>query len=178
MRWHCACIDVDETLYNYSQPLYESFISDGLTVGPPEEWNCWDYIYPDYMTKEQATKHFDLVHQRQLEFEPYKEARDFLQWACNNYYVVITSHRKPEREGVLKEWLKRNNLVFDELYVCQDKTEMFNKAIFRLVVDDNPYILKAAAEKGIRAVGLRKPWNVNHVDKKIELYDTLEEIWK
>ena len=173
MRFHCACIDVDETLYNFSRPLYESFIRDGIKIPEPKDWNKWDCFYPQYMDEKIAISHFDEIHKRQEEFPPYVEASDFLKRVKTEYYVVITSHRNPERKRELSNWIEENNLPHDEIWVGNDKTEMFNKAIFALVVDDNPNILLSAKQKGIRAVGLKKPWNSSY---NFELYDSLKDI--
>ena len=43
-----------------------------------------------------------------------------------------------------------------------DKTKMFNRAVFDVVVDDCPSTLTAAYNAGIDCYGLEKPWNVGH----------------
>ena len=169
-----ASVDVDETLYNFADPLFSAFLGRGIDIEPPKEWNCWDYFYPSKMSKETAIECFDLIHSRQREFPHYAYANSFLKWLSREHYIIITSHRKPERKKELIEWLDDSKMFYDEVWVGEDKTKMFDKT-FGLVVDDNPHILRAAALKGIIAKGLLKPWNKECLGKDgIKLYKNLK----
>ena len=171
-----ALIDVDETLYDYATPLYETIKNNGINIKPPSEWNSWDYICPELIPVEKAMGYFKEVHKRQSEFKPYKEAQDFLTWASKKHHIVIASNRDTSGKD-LELWLIKNKLKYDEVWVGADKTKIMENNGLGIVVDDNPSTLNKASELGIRSVGLSKPWNKNKVNNDVELYKTLREIW-
>ena len=45
MRYNCAMIDVDNTLFDFATPLYKMFLESGINLPPPQNWNTWDYFY-------------------------------------------------------------------------------------------------------------------------------------
>ncbi|MFA6258215.1 MAG: hypothetical protein WCX79_00760 [Candidatus Paceibacterota bacterium] len=169
-------VDVDNTLFDFATPLYEMFIKDGINISPPTEWNIWDYFYPEYMTSKVAHEYFNNVHSHQLEYEPFEDARVFLRDLMMYYKVVIVSHRRPHHCGILKEWLDINHLSYDEVKCSNDKTKMFDKDVFDVVIDDCPMTLTAAKNAGIVGYGLIRPWNVGCKDGV--LLSTLTEIGK
>lgn len=176
MRYYCAMVDVDNTLFDFATPLYEMFKDSGINIPLPENWNTWDYFYPEFMTKEIAFKHFDMVHSHQLEYEPFEDARVFLEGLIKDRAVVIVSHRKPHQCAELRKWLDEHNLPYDIVQCSDDKTKMFNKAIYNVVVDDCPSTLEAAYRSGIDGYGLQRPWNVDC--KYGTLLPTLSDIGK
>ncbi len=164
MKHKSIMIDVDNTLFDFAIPLYNLFIKNGINIPTPDHWNKWDYFYPDYMTSKVAHEFFNEVHTRQLEYAPYDDARTFLENLMKYYKVVIVSHRRPHQCDLLKEWMNKNNLPYDEVKCSNDKTQMFSSGIFDVVVDDCPMTLTAACDNGIKAYGLIKPWNVDCKD--------------
>lgn len=176
MRYNCALVDVDNTLFDFATPLYEMLIENNINIPSPEHWNKWDYFYPEYMTKETACEYFDMVHSRQLEYKSFDDARVFLENLIKDRAVVIVSHREPNRCKELRKWLDINDLPYDMVECSDDKTKMFNKAVFDVVVDDCPSTLEAAVNAGINGYGLQKPWNVDC--KYGTLLPTLTDIGK
>jgi len=162
MRYYNAMVDVDNTLFDFATPLYELFVKNNINIPPPENWNMWDYFYPEYMTKEIACKYFDIVHSHQMEYKPFDDARIFLENLIKDRAVVIVSHRMPHQCAELRKWLNANDLPYDMVECSNDKTKMFNRAIFDVVIDDCPSTLTAAYNAGIDCYGLEKPWNVGH----------------
>jgi hypothetical protein len=176
MRKYCAMVDVDNTLFDFATPLYEMFKKDGINIPPVESWNKWDYFYPEYMTSKVAHEYFNNVHSHQLEYEPFEDARAFLENLIKTRKVVVVSHRRPCQCEELKKWLEINNLPFDEVECASDKTKMFGSNIFDAVIDDCPMTLTAAKNAGIAGYGLIRPWNVGCKDGI--LLPTLTEIGK
>ena len=161
MRALTAMVDVDNTLFDYASPLYMVMRRDGINIPGPAFWNKWAYFYPDYMTSKVAHEYFDEIHTRQLEYEPYEDARFFLANLMENYKVIIVSHRRAHQCELLRDWVELNKLPYDEVKCSNDKTRMFDSGMFDLVVDDCPATLEAAHKHGMDAYGLIKPWNMD-----------------
>ena len=176
MRYNCALVDVDNTLFDFATPLYEMFKTSGIDLPPPKNWNKWDYFYPEFMTSKVAHEYFNMVHSHQLEYEPFDDARVFLEHLIQDHAVVIVSHRRLHQCNELRKWLNINNLPYDMVECSDDKTKMFNRAVFDVVVDDCPMTLEAAYNAGIDCYGLTRPWNVGC--KRGTLLPTLTDIGK
>ena len=176
MRYNCAMVDVDNTLFDFATPLYEMLGESGIHIPPPQNWNKWDYFYPEFMSSKVAHDHFDAVHSHQLEYEPFEDARDFLEGLIKDRAVIIVSHRRPHQCAELRKWLNEHNLPYDMVECSDDKTKMFNRSVFDVVVDDCPFTLEAAYNAGITGYGLTRPWNVDC--KYGTLLPTLTDIGK
>jgi len=176
MRYNCAIVDVDNTLFDFATPLYEMFKTSGINLPPPQNWNTWDYFYPEFMTSKVAHEHFDMVHSHQLEYEPFEDARTFLENLIKDRAVVIVSHRRPYQCAELRKWLNEHDLPYDMVECSDDKTKMFNRSVFGVVVDDCPMTLEAAHNAGIVGYGLTRPWNADC--KYGTLLPTLTDIGK
>ena len=85
--------------------------------------------------------------------------------------IIIASHRDQETKNITQKWLVENDLIFDELYVGNDKSVLFSKSC--ALVDDNPLILQKAQDHGLLRTGLLKPWNIGAIHP---LFDTLNDI--
>lgn len=107
---------------------------------------------------------------------PYPEAKDFLAALKeHNFHIIIASHRISESEKQTKRWLVKHGLIFDELHLSFDKTVLFDE-ICHVVVDDAPYVLEKASEKGVVSTGLLFPWNKNHANNGYKLFENLDEV--
>ena len=169
-------VDVDNTLFDFATPLYRMFVEDGINIPPVESWNKWDFFYPDYMTSKVAHEYFNNVHSHQLEYEPFDDARVFLENLIKTRKIIVVSHRRSHQCAELRKWFEINDLPFDEVECASDKTKMFDKNIFDVVIDDCPMTLTAAKNAGIVGYGLIRPWNVGCEDGV--LLPTLTEIGK
>lgn len=161
MKYYCACVDVDNTLFDFAGALHELFKADGVLMHPPEQWDKWDYFYPEYMTKSVAYEYFNKVHSQQRQYNPFVDAKKFLEKLDEERSIVIASHRHNDQRAELVKWLDEHNLPYSEVWVGQDKTTLFNRHIFDVVVDDAPAILEAAHHERIPCYGLKRAWNVN-----------------
>lgn len=113
------------------------------------------------MTSKVAHEHFDMVHSHQMEYEPFEDARVFLENLIKDRAVVIVSHRRSHQCAELRKWLNEHNLPYDMVECSDDKTKMFNRSVFDVVVDDCPSTLEAAHNAGIVGYGLTRPWNMD-----------------
>jgi len=169
-----AIIDVDETLWNSSIVMYNTARALGYEFPVPSDWTHWN-IFWEYVPKEKMFPVFDAVHSAQNNHPPYLEAEDFLDFMRRNYHVIIASHRDPKYHDELEQWLRENNLQYDEVSTSFDKTELFRRPGVEVVVDDRDETLEIAASNGLLALGLRKPWN-RVVEDKIHLFWSLNDI--
>jgi FMN phosphatase YigB (HAD superfamily) len=169
-----AIVDVDETLWPLHDAVWATGEELGIKIPKRNECTGWDTIYK-YAGKESVTCVFNEVHSRQCSYRPYPDAERFLRFMRTRFHVVIASHRLDKYKPELVEWLKTNNLVYDEVVVTADKTQMFDNPRVTVVVDDRADTIIAALRKGKMGVGLRKPWNQN-VRIPAHLFDTLTEI--
>ena len=86
-------------------------------------------------------------------------------------HIIIASHREKGTLNATVNWLKKNDLAFDEIHLSHDKTVLFDDCW--AVVDDSPLTLEKAARAGIIATGLKMPWN-KHQD--YTLFHSLPEV--
>jgi hypothetical protein len=159
-----AIVDVDETLWGFNSALRECALSHGYPFPTMKECNSWGAIY-DFIPKPEAIKLFDEVHENQLKYAPFPDAKEFLEFMCHHFYVIVASHRNPDHLPQLKDWLEINKLKHNEISVSFDKTVLFDNPKVAVVIDDRDETLSIAMDRGKIAVGLRRPWNQNAVHK-------------
>ena len=172
-----AVIDIDNTLWHFCDVLYKRLKKINKAIPGPGNWVEWDF-WEEYCSKEEFIKAINEIHldQDNKKHVPYSEARDFLTTLKeHNFYIVIASHRIPESIEQTHRWLVKHDLTFDEIYLSHDKTVLFEEDC-HIVVDDAPYILEKAAEKGLKASGLRFPWNKSNGHNGYRLFDNLAEV--
>jgi hypothetical protein len=171
-----AVIDIDNTLWQFCDAFSEELRKINPAFPRIEQWTTWNF-FEGYCTEQQFMGAVDAVHTRQDSeaFRPYPEAKGFLRTLKEQgYHIVIASHRKTEMEVPTKRWLRRHELVHDELHLSFDKTVLFGDAA--VVVDDAPHTLeKAVAHKAIGA-GLLFPWNRDCAGNGFGLFNNLNEV--
>jgi hypothetical protein len=172
-----AIIDIDNTLWHFCDALYEELrkINKGFPV--PDRWTDWD-LWEGYCTEDDFYNAVNAVHlnQHNENYLPYPEARDFLfNLKENGYHITIASHRSPDHRKQTEKWLEKHGLVYDELHLSFQKTQLFTESI-DVVVDDSPHVLEKAVDKKIMATGLLFPWNRDYAENGFLLFDNLNEI--
>ena len=127
------------------------------------------------MSAEVFLQHIDAVHKSQNgDHAPFPESREFLNTLKRNgWHIIVASHREPDNYATTENWLNHHGLVFDELYVGLDKTQLFDRCI--VVVDDSTDMLDKAAKRGLIRVGLRYFWNEK---SDHPLFDNLKDIFE
>jgi hypothetical protein len=162
VRENCIFIvDVDNILWLFDHKFREIAAEAGTPCKDFEEITTWGALAAPYSQSE----FYELVnktHAAQKDSAPLAGAAEFVTWLHQHFYVLITSHRRPEAVEPLAEWLHKYGFVYDELHVSFDKTKLFDDPRIVCVIDDNPSILSAALDAGIGvAISLKYPWNVS-----------------
>lgn len=171
-----AVIDIDNTLWQFCDALYEGLRMVNGAMPSPEKWVDWDF-WTRYCSRADfmAVIHRVQLNQNHDNHRPYPEAEGFLRTLKDHrFHIVIASHRGPETLDQTEKWLLRHGLIFDELHLSNDKTVLFDETC-HIVVDDSPSVLEKAAEKEILASGLSFPWNRDH-DNGYRLFDNLNDV--
>jgi septum formation topological specificity factor MinE len=154
----------------------------------PKRHECtnWESIF-QYAGADAVISVFNAVHSQQCSYKPYPEAESFLKWMKTRFYVIIASHRKAMYKPELVEWLKTNNLTYDEVHVSMDKGKLFADPRVEVVIDDRDSTIIEAMRHGKIGIGLRKPWNcksrytgsiadIEFYDVPLTLFDNLTDI--
>lgn len=172
-----AVIDIDNTLWHFCDILYEQLKVIDPAVPGPDHWVDWDF-WMRYCSEDEFWAAINRIHLNQDDDAhlPYGEAGEFLETLKNNnFHIVIASHRTTESYIQTKRWLIKYDLIFDELHCTSDKTLLFDE-FCHIVVDDSPFVLEKASEKGIKASGLVFPWNRASMQNGFQLFTNLNEI--
>jgi 5'(3')-deoxyribonucleotidase len=166
-------VDIDNTLWDLTAELYTRIRRNNPQMVSPKKWYNWDLL-TRYSPKEEFYRILKDIQREQDTFPPYPDAASFLSSLKETgFHIIIASHRDRETLAATSLWLKKHNLVFDELHLSHDKTVLF--ADCWAVVDDSPKALAKAASAGIFHAGLREAWNEGG---GYPLFDNLMEIYR
>jgi hypothetical protein len=174
-----AIIDIDNTLWDFASVLYEKLkLHYGNHVPLPSRWYQWDF-WKEICPANEFFKIVRDIHYEQDRFGVYPDAREFLTGLkALGFKIIIASHREPHTYQPTVRWLQKHGLVFDELYLCNDKIKLLpvppHLPDLCACVDDSPQVLLEAKARGIVATGLSFPWN-REVD--VELCLNLREVF-
>ena len=150
-------VDIDNTLWDLAPILYERLNNTHPGFPHHSEWHLWNF-WKGLIPPEKLYRIIRDVHMEQDTFEPYCEARLFLeQLKKNGFYIVIASHREKETFASTLRWLEKNSLPFDEIHLSYDKSVLFDQCWG--IIDDSPVTLDKARSAGIVRAGLKNPWN-------------------
>ena len=144
-----AIVDIDNTLWQFCDVLYEDLRKVNKNFPSPEHWTHWD-LWEGYCTKDEFFGAINAIHSKQDSdgYLPYPDARDFLSSLRENgYHITIASHRSPDYRKQTEKWLERHRLVHDDLHLSYQKTRLFDM-FTSVVVDDAPQVLEKAVENG------------------------------
>jgi hypothetical protein len=172
-----AVIDIDNTLWHFCDVLYEQLKAINQAMPSPAHWTHWDF-WMHYCSEDKFFAAINHVHLNQDDDRhlPYEEAKEFLETLReHDFYIVIASHRTTESYTQTKRWLSKYDLIFDELHLSSDKTALFNETC-HIVIDDSPFVLEKAIEKGIKVSGLSFPWNKASQNNGLKLFNNLNEV--
>ncbi len=172
-----AIIDIDNTLWQFCDAFYEELSRINKDFPTIDKWTDWD-IWEGHCTLEEFYDAVNAIHMKQNsdKYRPYPESRAFLSTLRRQgYHITIASHRSPEFMVQTENWLRKHGLVYDEIHLSHNKTELIN-AETDVVVDDAPQVLEKAVESGALATGLLFPWNRAYNDNGFRLFDNLNKI--
>lgn len=171
-----AIIDIDNTLWQFSDAFYLELKKVNENFPPPERWCAYD-LWEGYCSVEDFVAAINRIHHQQDSdlHQPYPEARGFLTALKEKgFHLIIASHRTPETIEPTQRWLLKHGLPYDELHLSLDKTVLFPQAA--IVVDDSPLTLEKAIEKGALGAGLSFPWNRAYPSNGFRLFQNLPDI--
>lgn len=160
-----AIVDVDNTLYDFSIPLYQELTKKFPGYPPPGFWSDWDFHKFCGIPDKDFYQAVNTIHTRQLEFDPYPGAKVLLDTLYENYEVVIATVRQKNKEQfeVLYKWLIKNDLPYDDLTISQDKIHLIDTFKPVVVFDDCPKTMLHCLDRGIEVWAIKFPWNENIV---------------
>lgn len=151
-------IDIDSTLVEFCEPLYQEIIRAGCKCPPPWMWYEWKTPEKVVGNKSLFYQMIDNVHRNLLDMKPFPLAKELLDWLTTRYEVIIASHRNTKFHTMVKEWLGVNDLLYDRIILSYDKTVLFDDTV-EFIFDDCPKTLYAAAQKHIQGYQLYYPYN-------------------
>jgi len=171
-----AVIDIDNTLWQFSDALYLELKKINDNCPTPDKWNIFN-IWEGYCSFEDFIAVINTIHHNQDsdQYLPYLESQNFLSALREHgFHVIIASHRMLETTQQTERWLARHGLPYDELHISHDKTVLFPNA--DIVVDDLPRTLEKAVESGALGTGLLFPWNRAYAGNDFKLFQNLNEV--
>ena len=171
-----AIVDIDNTLWQFSDPFYRELKRINPNFPAPARWDRADF-WKGYCSEGEFFNAVNSIHNNQDsdQYLPYPESQNFLlSLKEQGYYVILASHRVPEAKQPTERWLTRHGLLYDQLHLSSDKTVLFPGAA--VVVDDAPLTLIKAVESGALAAGLLFPWNSAYAGNGFGLFCNLNEV--
>jgi hypothetical protein len=172
-----AIIDIDNTLWQFCDALYEELRKINKDFPTVDNWTNWD-LWEGYCSKQGFFGAINAIHNNQDndKYQPYPEAKRFLSALKeHDFHITIASHRSPDYRKQTERWLEQHSLVYDALYLSYHKTTLFNM-FTDVVVDDHPGVLEKAVESGARAAGLLFPWNQAYANNGFRLFGNLNDV--
>jgi hypothetical protein len=172
-----AIIDIDNTLWHFCDALHAELRKINVGFPTPDNWTDWD-AWQGYCSADEFMRAVNAIHSEQDcdRYLPYPEAENFLSTLRENgYHITIASHRSPDYQTQTRKWLDKHCLLYDELHLSFQKTELFD-ASTDVVVDDAPAVLEEARGKGVMATGLLFPWNRAYAGNGFRLFESLNEV--
>lgn len=172
-----AIIDIDNTLWQFCDALYDELKKVNKFFPTIDNWSHWD-LWEGYCSKHDFFKAIETIHfdQDNDRYQPYPEARNLLLTLReNDYHITIASHRSADCRRQTERWLEKHGLVYDVLHLSYHKTRLFNMST-DIVVDDYPQVLERAVESGARATGLLFPWNREYANNGFRLFNNLNDV--
>lgn len=164
-------VDIDNTLWDFASVFYERMRKVDPAITLPSEWDDFDF-WKSYMSARTFYSIIKSIHMDQEQFIPFPDAQSFLESLKEmDIHIIIASHREKGTLDATVKWLKKNDLIFDEIHLSYDKTVLFDDCW--AVVDDSPFTLEKAASAGIIGTGLKMPWNEH---KDYTLFHNLIEV--
>jgi FMN phosphatase YigB (HAD superfamily) len=171
-----AIIDIDNTLWQFSDPFYLELKKVNDRFPMPDRW-CTYNIWEGYCSAEDFIAAINRIHHNQDsdQYEPYPESRDFLLSLREaGFHITLASHRMQDTAPPTERWLARHRLPYDQLHLSLDKTVLFQNV--DLVVDDSPLTLEKAVESGALGAGLMFPSNGSYPSNGFRLFQNLHEV--
>lgn len=168
-------LDIDNTLWNFANPLFSYLKKINSNIPHYYYWNSWDFFLP-YISEKDFYDAVEKVHKEQDIYAPYKGASELTKALKDvGAHITVASHRKEQTRTVTELFLNSHNILFDELHLSNDKTPLFTNALY--VIDDAPHLIEEAHNRGCKVFSLSQPWNKTVANKAVMCLN-LEELKK
>jgi hypothetical protein len=171
-----AVIDIDNTLWQFSDAFYLELKKINRNFPTPEHWTTYN-IWEGSCSVEDFAAAINAIHHGQDndQYRPYPESKGFLSSLKDHgFYIILASHRAPTTRQPTERWLARHGLPYDELHLSSNKTVLFSMA--DVVVDDSPLTLEKAVDSGALGAGLLFPWNRDYISNGFRLFQNLGDV--
>jgi hypothetical protein len=152
-------IDVDSTLHHYWDVLSEISLRRFGVELPYEEQFTWGItrLRPDQLQLCIEESHSD---EKILTGQPYPDAVETIRrWSEQGHFIHITTHRSAACAPATARWLESLGLPFDDLCCSEDKVTRCVELEMELLIDDSPFNIDGALERGIATATILHPWN-------------------
>jgi hypothetical protein len=152
-------IDVDSTLHHHWDVLSEVSLRRFGVELPYEEQFTWGItrLRPDQLELCIEETHTD---EQILAGRPYPDAVEIVRrWSGQGHFIHVTSHRSTACARATAQWLDRIGLPFDDLCCSYDKVSRCVELDIDLLIDDSPFNISAAIDRGIATATILHPWN-------------------
>jgi uncharacterized protein len=155
-------IDIDSTLHHYWDTLSEIAVRRFGIELPYDEQFTWGITR---LKPEQLEICIEESHSEAciLAGTPYPGAVETIRrWhERDGHYIHVTSHRDPRCAPVTARWLSEIGLTFDDLCCSWEKVSRCAELQIDVLIDDSPFNLIAALERGIVVATIAHPWNTD-----------------
>lgn len=176
-------LDIDDTICNSSEISLKYALEFDKTLRNTGIVDEYHYITRGMFdwSKEEIERfsalYFDNTALEAVPYPGVKEAFD--KWHELGYQIILISARNEffsDAKKVTEEWLKKNNLKVDKLYVATDlKDECAVKEGISIYIDDIPSTCKAVFQKGIPTVKMYSRYTNNDPIKNIPMVSDFKE---
>jgi 5'(3')-deoxyribonucleotidase len=155
-------IDIDSTLHHYWDTLSAIAVRRFGVELPYDEQFTWGItrLRSDQLNICIEESHSDACI---LAGTPYPGAIETVRrWhERDGHYIHVTSHRDPRCAAATARWLTEIGLPFDDLCCSWDKISRCAQLQIDVLIDDSPFNLIAALERGIVVATIAHPWNTD-----------------
>jgi len=152
-------IDIDSTLHHYWDVLSEISLRRFGVELPYEEQFTWGItrLRDDQLALCIEESHSD---EKILAGRPYAGAVEAIRgWSRHGHFIHVTSHRAACCAPATARWLDEMGVPVDDLCCSYDKISRCVEIEIDLLIDDSPFNLAAAIERGIATATIVHPWN-------------------
>jgi uncharacterized protein len=159
-------LDIDSTLHHYWDTLSAAARDRFGIELPYEEQFDWGItrLKPKQLELVIADTHSDAAI---LAGQPYPGAVETVaRWHEQGHFIHVTSHRAAVCHAATTQWLEQIGLPFDDLHCSYDKVSRCVELGIDVLVDDGPFNIRRAIERGIVAATITHPWNQDVCDEE------------
>ena len=143
-------IDIDGVLTNNDDYLMDTVSKyiwennlEGIKRPYEYDYKKWDWnqeilnkyrekYFWEYCQKEPARKYASEVIQK------LKEEGNHIYIITSRHYSIENTMEGEKARKIAKEWLKENNINYDEIYFSLDKTKQIDKLKIDIMIEDSP----------------------------------------